>query len=309
MASVCTLGGVLFIGGIFMATKEFKTIEEQMDLLVSRGLSIPDRKKAAEFLYENNYYRVSGYSLTLRKHDRFYPSVSVQNIIDIYEFDYHFRHILLKYLDNIEVRVKSIYAYEFTKRYPPTGYLDAALFSDQHKHSAILSKAEQLKQRRRPHEAYLKHFLDDRKEDIPLWAYVDVLTISDVSMLYAISPGDVKTAVAQAVGLTASGEKLMEHFMHRMTIIRNLCAHSSRLYNRLFEQKPRLSKKERGQLRRKPDGSEDNEHLYGFLLIMKRLLKPNDFSKMKREIIQLGKTYPFVHMKYYGFPDDWMETL
>lgn len=48
MASVCTLGGVLFIGGIFMATKEFKTIEEQMDLLVSRGLSIPDRKKAAE---------------------------------------------------------------------------------------------------------------------------------------------------------------------------------------------------------------------------------------------------------------------
>ena len=265
-----------------MATKEFKTIEEQMDLLVSRGLSIPDRKKAAEFLYENNYYRVSGYSLTLRKHDRFYPSVSVQNIIDIYEFDYHFRHILLKYMDNIEVRVKSIYAYEFTKRYPPTGYLDAALFSDQHKHSAILSKAEQLKQRRRPHE---------------------------VSMLYAISPGDVKTAVAQAAGLTASGEKLMEHFMHRMTIIRNLCAHSSRLYNRLFEQKTRLSKKERGQLRRKPDGSEDNEHLYGFLLIMKRLLKPNDFSKMKREIIQLGKTYPFVHMKYYGFPDDWMETL
>ena len=103
LASVCTLGGVLFIGGIFMATKEFKTIEEQMDLLVSRGLSIPDRKKAAEFLYENNYYRVSGYSLTLRKHDRFYPSVSVQNIIDIYEFDYHFRHILLKYLDNIHI--------------------------------------------------------------------------------------------------------------------------------------------------------------------------------------------------------------
>lgn len=66
-----------------MVTKEFKTIEEQMDLLVSRGLSIPDRKKAAEFLYENNYYRVSGYSLTLRKHDRFYPSVSFQNIIDI----------------------------------------------------------------------------------------------------------------------------------------------------------------------------------------------------------------------------------
>lgn len=292
-----------------MAIKEFKTIEEQIDLLISRGLSIPNRGKAAEFLYENNYYRVSGYSLTLRKHDHFYPSVNFQNIVDIYEFDYHLRHILLKYLDKIEVKVKSIYAHEFTKRYPPTAYRDGRLFYDSARHHDIMKKSEELKQRRRAHEAYLKHFLDDRKEEIPLWAYVDVLTISDVSILYAISPREVQKAVAQAFGLSASAERLMAHFMHRMTIIRNLCAHSSRLYNRLFEQKPKLSKKEREQLRKKADGTEDNEHLYGFLLIMKRLLKNEDVSSMKKDIINQMKAYPFVSMKYYGFPDHWMETF
>ena len=64
-----------------MADKEFKTIEEQIAILKSRGLQIPDKEVAADFLYRNNYYRVSGYSLTLRNHDVFAPSATFQNII------------------------------------------------------------------------------------------------------------------------------------------------------------------------------------------------------------------------------------
>ena len=67
-----------------MAVKEFKTITEQIALLKSRGLNIPDETKAGDFLLRNNFYRVSGYSLTLRKHDVFYPKVEFQNIMDIY---------------------------------------------------------------------------------------------------------------------------------------------------------------------------------------------------------------------------------
>lgn len=45
-----------------MEEKEFKTIEEQLDLLESRGMTIENRAKAASFLLHNNYYRISGYS-------------------------------------------------------------------------------------------------------------------------------------------------------------------------------------------------------------------------------------------------------
>lgn len=48
-----------------MAEKAFKTIDEQLDLLRSRGLTIDDESKAKQFLLYNNYYRISGYSLTL----------------------------------------------------------------------------------------------------------------------------------------------------------------------------------------------------------------------------------------------------
>lgn len=50
-----------------MSDKEFKTIDEQLEILRSRGLSIKDDGKAKDFLLHNNYYRISGYSLTLRR--------------------------------------------------------------------------------------------------------------------------------------------------------------------------------------------------------------------------------------------------
>lgn len=221
-----------------MPDKEFKTIEQQIALLKGRGLQIPDSTLAADFLYRNNYYRVSGYSLTLRSHDEFVPGTTFQNIIDIYEFDHALRHTLLKYIEVIEVTVKSIYSHEFTKIYGPAGYLNPENFTDASTHKRIMQKAEEQKASRLPHEAYLKHFVNELRQDIPLWALVDLLTISDISYLYKISELPLQQAVANALGIEIKGREILGKFMHSMTIIRNLCAHGGRLYNRLFEQKP-----------------------------------------------------------------------
>jgi len=42
-----------------MADKDFKTIDEQIEILRSRGLTIEDEAEAKDFLLRNNYYRVS----------------------------------------------------------------------------------------------------------------------------------------------------------------------------------------------------------------------------------------------------------
>ena len=293
-----------------MADKGFKTIEEQLDILRSRGLTIDNEAQAKDFLLHNNYYRISGYSLTLRKNDIFSKSATFQNIVDIYHFDHELRHILLQYLEVIEVQMKSIYTYEFTKIHGPAGYLDEAFFTDKARHKEIIDKANQQKTQRLPHEAYLKHFVNDLQQDIPLWAYVDLLTISDISFLYSISEQPIKDAVARAFGLTMNkGAAILGSYMHSMTIIRNLCAHGSRIYNRLFEQKPSLNKREKALLRINNDGELDNAHFYGFLLVMKRILPTDKFSEMKNSIISLTGKYPFVRMDYYGFRSDWQQKL
>lgn len=293
-----------------MSDKGFKTIDEQLEILRTRGLTIHDDQKAKEFLLYNNYYRISGYSLTLRKNDMFAKSASFQNIMDIYNFDHELRHIILKYIEIIEVRMKSVYAYEFTKIHGSVGYLNASFFTSAAKHAEIISKANQQKHQRLPHEAYLKHFINDLGQDIPLWAYVDLLTISDISFLYSISETDVKNAVASQFGLTVNkASSILGKHMHSMTIIRNLCAHGSRIYNRLFEQKPSLNKREKALLIKKADGNVDNSHFYGFVLIMKRLLPASRFSEMKESVIALTQKYPFVRMDYYGFRNDWQMKL
>jgi abortive infection bacteriophage resistance protein len=111
-----------------MAGKDFKTIDEQLQILSSRGLTITDEIGAKDFLLHNNYYRISGYSLTLRKNDIFAKSATFQNIVDIYNFDHELRHIILEYIETIEVHMKSVYAYEFTKAHVPLGYLDDSFF-------------------------------------------------------------------------------------------------------------------------------------------------------------------------------------
>lgn len=289
--------------------KEFKTIDEQIDILKDRGLTIPDEAKAKEFLLRNNYYRVSGYSLTLRSHDIFYKSATFDSIVEIYSFDQELRHILLRHLENIEVMLKSFYSYEFSRRYGPAGYLEPSHFTDEQKYCEIIKKAEIQKENRLPHEPFLQHFVNDLNDDMPLWAYVDLLTISDISFLYRISDRDIQNAVAKSFGLDARGYDLLGSFIHSMTIIRNLCAHGIRLYNRIFQQKPRLSKKEKNILRKDKNGTEDNAHLFGFILIMKRLLPDGDFNELKHDIVALQKQYPFVRLKYYGFPDNWLNSI
>ena len=60
-----------------MANKTFKTLDEQISILKERKLRIDDETEAKEFLRLNNYYRVSGYSLTLRDHDVFYENATL----------------------------------------------------------------------------------------------------------------------------------------------------------------------------------------------------------------------------------------
>ena len=60
---------------------------------------------------------------------------------------------------------------------------------------------------------------------------------------------------------------------------------------------------------RDADGSIDNAHLYGFILVMRRLLTKDEFADFMSRLCALAKKYPFVSMRYYGFRDDWEAML
>ena len=162
--------------------------------------------------------------------------------------------------------------------------------------------------KRKNHESYLRHYIDELNQDLTLWVFVDLLSFSNISILFSITDSSIKKTVANSMNIKVKGDELLSKFLHSLTIIRNLCAHGSRLYNRLFQQKPFLNKNER-ELLLKRDNDYDNDHLFGFILIMKRLLNVDEFEQMKFSIKYLCDKYPFVDMKYYGFSKDWFMLL
>ena len=85
--------------------KPFKTIEEQIAILEDRGLIIEDEDYAKKSLSNLNYYRLSAYTLTLRKDDCFYDNVRFSDVMQIYNFDMELRAALMYLLESIEVSI------------------------------------------------------------------------------------------------------------------------------------------------------------------------------------------------------------
>lgn len=295
-----------------MGERVFKTLDEQVSILRSRRLEILDEEVelVKNFLLLNNYYRISGYSLTLRNHDVFYEGTTFRNIMDIYTFDCHLRNILMAHLETVEVSVKSVFAYEFSKRYGGNGYLDSDNFTDPQEYLRIIGKADVQKTKNLSDEAYIQHYVNDLQTEMPLWVYVDLLTFSDISSMYCIAKPDLQKTIAEFYGLrTSNGVDILKEYLRTLSILRNFCAHGRRLFNRLFVRKPSLSSKEKKLLRRDENGVVDNAHLYGFVIELRRLLSSEDFLRLKTDIVSLTEKYPFVSMKYYGFRETWKDDL
>lgn len=98
-----------------MAHKPFRTIDEQIQLLRNdKHLIIPNEEEdnVRKSLSDYNYYRLSGYSLTLRKNDKFSSESRFSDIMQIYDFDRDLRLCVLKYLEDIEIALRTHLAYE-----------------------------------------------------------------------------------------------------------------------------------------------------------------------------------------------------
>lgn len=81
--------------------KEFKTIEEQIELLQNRNLHIENKETAKEILLNNNYYYlINGYKdLFLNrknKTEKFRNGTTLEEIYNLYEFDRKIRIIFIE---------------------------------------------------------------------------------------------------------------------------------------------------------------------------------------------------------------------
>ena len=110
-----------------MPDKEFKTTDELISLLISRGVDIstPEQKSfCKKGLQRFGYYNIiNGYknlfldTTTPSTEDRYKPGTTFNEIYFLFQFDKQLRSLFFKYTLEVETNVKSLIAYIFSKKY------------------------------------------------------------------------------------------------------------------------------------------------------------------------------------------------
>ncbi|NNM59212.1 MAG: Abi family protein [Legionellales bacterium] len=119
-------GGLFFYRVTMKFNKPAKTIEEQLTLLVERGLTVEDPVSAMHHLRHLNYYRLAAYWLPFESTHyphRFIENTKFEQVLNYYLFDRELRILLLSMIELIEVSLRTQWAYHLSHQYGSHGYL------------------------------------------------------------------------------------------------------------------------------------------------------------------------------------------
>ena len=218
-----------------MSAKVFKTIEEQIDILKSKGLIVEDYDKAKEILLRENYFFLNGYRspFLVTGSKRFVDGATFEELYALFTFDRYFRNIIFKNILIVENNYKSIYSYVMSRKYgyKEKDYLNPNNFvKGKEKNRQINDLIRKVKRQIRingyQHEA-TSHYINNYGY-IPLWVGVKVLSFGLMSEMYTVLKDEDKDEIASYYKL--SGDELSD-YLSILSNYRNLCAHEDIVFN------------------------------------------------------------------------------
>ena len=108
--------------------KEYKTNEELIDYLSSKGVVIADKEAALKKIERYTYYSIinSYKSIFKDKNNNYINDVSFDEIYALFEFDKNLKNIILRFCLEIETVIKSAMANQISKVYGVKDYLNTS---------------------------------------------------------------------------------------------------------------------------------------------------------------------------------------
>ena len=308
-----------------MGSKTFKTLDEQIEILKDKGLVIDDIDYAKEILLRENYFFLSGYRHLFLKDDgsrKFIRGTNFREVYSMFSFDRQLRNILFKNILIVENNLKSILSYVMSKNhgFKEQHYLNADNFvKDYSKGRQINDLLRKMKRQinvNGKQHAATSHYMANYGY-IPLWVVVKVLSFGIVGELYSVLQKEDQQEIANIYKVSIRN---MIDYLPILANYRNLCAHEDLCYN---------NKTHKGIERTKYHDllnieiNEDGEYvcgindLFAIIIIMKQLLKDEDFVLMMNEIsyeldILDGKLHTIEIdkvLKVMGFPLNYKEIV
>ncbi len=303
-----------------MNNKEFKNLEEQITIMEYKGMTFPNKEAAKEILLRENYFFLNGYRhvfLKSNQEKQFIPGTTFEELYSLFLFDRSFRNIIFKNLLVIENNMKSIISYQLSKKYgyKENDYLKAKNFSTAPEKSRqvqdLIKKMKRQVRVNAPQHSATSHYVKNYGY-IPLWILVKVLSFGIVGELFAILKKEDQQAIANIYHLDID---TLNMYLPILSNYRNLCAHEDILFenrtqkginNTLYHSLLRINKMDGEYIYGKND-------LFALIIIMKQMLKDNEFKDMILEIEHIVTNLEYnlktisinKVLDRMGFPENW----
>lgn len=236
--SVCTDWGVFL--------KEFKNIDEQINLLKTRGLTIEKEEKAEKYLLTNNYYNIiNGYSKPfLKSENNYIEGSSFDEVSHLHFFDKEIKETFFRAILNIEHHVKSILAYRFEEAYRNCNMAYLDINSYNHNESIavakLITKLDRIINRNKKYRNNpIRHYMN-KYNKVPLWVLTDYLDFGTLCYMIKVLPINIQNKISLDLinfikdnnsnleGVTFTPNEMIS-FLNNIHEIRNICAHNGRL--------------------------------------------------------------------------------
>lgn len=289
-------------------TKPPLSISDQIRLLQTRGLKITDESFATHCLENISYYRLGGYWYVLQsdvnKHI-FQPGATFDQVIAFYNFDRELRLLLFDAIERIEISFRTSMIYHLSHEYDPWWFETEALFKNYQVHAGILKDI--YKDLGRTEETFIR---DHKKkyrtpQTPPAWKTIEIVSLGALSKLYSTLKGtQIKDTVARVFHLP--NQVYLESWLNSLVVLRNLCAHHSRIYNRQFSFPPKTLGSAQDAYIKPSRTHADSQLLYyqlSFVLYLLNVVSPTNSFKVK--LFNLLQQHPEVNVLQLGFTPNW----
>ncbi|MGJ3444859.1 Abi family protein [Enterobacter sp. PTB] len=232
-----------------IAAKPHKEYPQQLELLLSRGMLIHDRDRdrAMRKLSQVGYYRLSGFWYTSRilqandaglsfRSENFLPGTSFEQAYDLYLFDKKLRLLMMDALERIEIHIRSIIAHE-VGRHDPLAYRKKSYINQRFLNDGKKGELSTFEKWLNKLDNKIKESRDDcitwhrnQQKEIPFWVVVESWDFGQMSKYYAMLNGGMQSKIIKRLQL--DNQQTLTKWLQCLNLLRNRCAHHSRIWNR-----------------------------------------------------------------------------
>ena len=229
--------------------KRATNVNQQIDILKSRGMIIDDCQKAKEYLSDIGYYRLGYYWFPFEKT---YPKSTGRNhelkqdtrieyAIKLYYFDFDIRNLFLRYISRIEINFRTKVIYSGSEHFSdnPFWYVTEGNFK---KRFVSSTKYQTVLKEIKKEEAIAADLKKYSRNYSPAWKAIEHMTFGTVISIYDnLNDDKLKNNIALQFGIDSA--TAFSNQINAIRILRNHCAHGKVLFDMKFPQAIKNSNK------------------------------------------------------------------